>query len=373
VAEGDAQEHRWRALALPYSPPDGGPAGSLVVAASLDEVDATVRQVALRFAVIGGAVLGVLAVAGWFAVRAGLRPLRRVEETATAIAAGDLSRRVPEVAAERTEVGRLSAALNGMLTQIDENVAARTESEARMRRFVADVSHELRTPLFGIKGFTELYRMGGLPERADVDRTMNRIESESARLTRLVEDLLLLARLDEHADNGSPPVRLAPMDLRTLAADALHDLRGLDATRPVTLTGPGGGPPGGAPVLGDESQLRQVMSNLAGNAVAHTPPGTPVRIGVGTIGTQAVLEVADEGPGLSKEQAGRVFDRFYRADRSRSREGGAGAGLGLAIVQSIAVAHHGRVELRTELGRGATFRVVLPVAAADEPPEQTTV
>jgi two-component system OmpR family sensor kinase len=361
---GDRPE-AWRAIAVPRSGADGA-AGTVMAAASMEEVDATVGRVGARLGMVAALTLVVLAVAGWFAVRAGLRPLRRVEETATAIAAGDLSRRVPEVAAPNTEVGRLSAALNGMLAQIETGAAARAESEARMRRFVADVSHELRTPIFGIKGFTELYRMGGLSERADVDRTMSRIESESARLTRLVEDLLLLARLDEPASDGSPPVRLAPMDLRTLAADALHDLRGLDPSRPVTLTGPDGGPPSTAPVLGDEAQLRRVVTNLVGNAVAHTPPGTPVRIGVGTQGTHAVLEVADEGPGLSKEQAGHVFDRFYRADRSRGRERGGGVGLGLAIVQSIVAAHRGHVDLRTELGAGATFRVVLP-AATDEP------
>jgi two-component system OmpR family sensor kinase len=254
-------------------------------------------------------------------------------------------------------VGRLSAALNGMLGQLETAFAAREESEARMRRFVADASHELRTPLFGIKGFSELHRMGGLP---DVNRTMGRIESEAGRLARLVEDLLLLARLDE--GESVLPMDLAPMDLRTLAADAHHDLRTLDPTRQVTLTGPDGGPPKAASVHGDEARLRQVVTNLVGNAVTHTPSGTPVRIGVGTVGDEAVLVIEDTGPGMTAEQAVHVFDRFYRADGSRSRTADGGTGLGLAIVRSIITAHGGRVELRTARAQGAAFRVVLPAA-----------
>ena len=245
-----------------------------------------------------------------------------------------------------------------------------------MRRFVADVSHELRTPLFGIKGFSELYRMGG----TDAEAALARIESESGRLARLVDDLLLLARLDESTGAASrrhPPsggaddpdetdrvtsgLDLTPMDLRTLAADARHDFAALDPGRPVTLTGPDGGPAASAPVLGDEARLRQVVSNLVGNAVAHTPPGTPVRIGVGTTGTESVLVIEDHGPGLTHEEAARVFDRFYRSDRSRARPaGGGGAGLGLSIVRSITTAHGGRVELVSTPGEGATFRVLLP-------------
>lgn len=361
--------HDWRVVALPH-PAGGDPHDTVAVAASLDDVTATVGQSSRVALLTGLGLLVLLAVTSWAAIRGSLRPLRRVEQTAAAIAAGHLSRRVPEVGGPRTEVGRLVAALNGMLGQIERAFTARAESEARMRRFVADVSHELRTPLFGITGFTDLYRMGGLPEPADMDRTMAHIAAESSRLARLVEDLLLLARLDESlgrstgdGDDHGLPVRAAPMDLRTLAADARHDLTALDPGRPITLTGPGGGPVGSAPALGDEARLRQVVLNLVGNVVAHTPPGTPVRIGVGTVGGEAVIEVADRGPGLSAEQAARVFERFYRADSSRSRAGGAGAGLGLAIVDSLVRAHGGRVELATVPGEGATFRVVLPVPA----------
>jgi two-component system OmpR family sensor kinase len=255
----------------------------------------------------------------------------------------------------------VAAALNAMLARNEAAVAASTESEARMRRFIADASHELRTPLAGISGFVKLYRMGALPASKDVDGAMCRIESETERLIRLVEELLLLAELGDAADGGFP-VQLGPTDLRTLAVDALHDVRALDPDRPVTLTGPAGGAPGPAPAMADEARLRQVVTNLVGNAIAHTPAGTPVRIGVGTRDGFAVLEVADDGPGLTAEQAERVFDRFYRADAARSRNGTGGTGLGLAIVRSLVIAHGGRVELDTAPGRGATFRVLLPAA-----------
>lgn len=292
---------------------------------------------------------------------------RTVEDTAAAVASGDLGRRVPEPAPPGTEIGRLSGALNTMLGQLERAFAERAASEERMREFVSDVSHELRTPLFGIKGSTELYRMGALTGPADVDATMHRIEREAARLTALTEDLLLLARLDQAPGAALEP---APMDLRTLAGDARHDLRALDRSRPVEITGPDGGPPGPAPVLGDEARLRQVVANLVGNAAAHTPSGTPVRIGVGTADGRAVLDVADEGPGMSEEQAARVFDRFYRADRSRDRSGGGGTGLGLAIARSLARAHGGDVELATSPGEGARFRLALPLAVPPGDPER---
>jgi two-component system, OmpR family, sensor kinase len=340
----------WRVLALPTR--TGG--GSVVVAGGLSQVDATMNQMRLLFLLVGAGLLVVLAGVGWFWVRAGLRPLRRIEETAAAIAGGDLSRRVPFTTSPATEVGRLTAALNGMLAQIEAAVAARTRSEDRLRRFVADASHELRTPLAGISGFAQLYRLGG----AEIAATMDRIERESLRLTGLVDDLLLLAQLDERGLE----LRQAPMDLRTLAADALHDLRALDPTRPVRLTGLGTAEDTApAPVLGDESRLRQVVSNLVGNAIAHTPAGSAVRVGVGTAGNDAVLEIADTGPGLTRAQARQVFERFYRADTSRAREhDNGGAGLGLAIVWSLVTAHGGTVELDTAPGEGAIFRVRLP-------------
>ncbi|MEU1515243.1 HAMP domain-containing sensor histidine kinase [Streptomyces sp. NPDC005811] len=380
TADGSQGGTRWRVIAVPRRDADvldgsaDGDRGSVVVATSLAGVDHTVDRMWRIYEIAGLCVLGAMAVAGWFAVRSGLGPLSRIEQTAAEIAGGDLSRRVPELAGRRTEIGRLAAALNGMLGQLETAFAARAESEARMSRFVADASHELRTPLAGIKGLTDLHRMGALAGKADIDHTMDRIARESERLTRLVEDLLLLARLDEQDPGGagaalaqgaplSYGLDVAPMDLRTLAADALHDVRALDAARPVTLTGPDGdGPPGSAPALADEARLRQVVTNLVGNAVTHTPTGTPVRIGVGAVGEHVVLEVADEGPGLTPEQSRHVFDRFYRADGSRTRATG-GAGLGLAIVHSLVTAHAGHVEVHSAPGQGAVFRVLLPRCA----------
>ncbi len=344
--------HSWRILAVPGTNPNV----VAVVGVSLDETNATVGNLVEGFWAIGAGVLLLIIVVGWFAVRTGLRPLQEIETTATEIAAGHpLSHRMPE-ASHRTEVGRMSSSLNSMLEQIEAAFAARAASEARMRSFVADASHELRTPLAGIRGFAELYRMGALSDDADIKRTMARIESEAVRMGGLVEDLLMLARLDEQR-----PIELAPMDLRTLAADALHDTTALDPTRPVSLTGPGGTTaPGAALVLGDEARLRQVVTNLVGNAVRHTPPGTPVRIGVGMVDGRGVIEVADQGPGLTPEQSARVFERFYRVDASRSRQEGGGAGLGLAIVSALVAAHRGDVQVESALGQGAVFRVLIP-------------
>lgn len=343
---------RWRAVARSTNGWDG----TVVVAASLAEADATTDRLRATSLVSGGVLLVLLTAVGWFALHRGLRPLRRIEQTAAAIAGGDLTSRVPVLAAPSTEVGRLAASLNTMLGQLEQAFADRAASETRMRTFLSDVSHELRTPLFGIKGSTDLYRMGAMADRADVDEAMLRIGREATRLTGLTEDLLLLARLDE-----APAAQLdrEPMDLRTLANDARHDLLALDRTRRVELTGPGGtGPPGPAPVLADENALRQVVTNLIGNAATYTPAGTEVRVGVGTVGGRAVLEVADRGPGMAEHQAARVFDRFYRADHSRA---GANSGLGLAIARAIARAHDGDLELETALGEGACFRLALPL------------
>jgi two-component system OmpR family sensor kinase len=354
-----AGDGRWRAVARPTV----GWGGRVLAAAPRTEADATVAQLRSSSLISGAVLLVLLTAAGWFALGRGLRPLRRIEHTAAAIADGDLTRRVPVLAPPGTEIGHLAASLNTMLGQLERAFADRAASEARMRAFVSDVSHELRTPLFGIKGSTELYRMGALPSPSDVDDAMRRIEREAVRLTSLTEDLLLLAQLDEAPESQ---LDRAPMDLRTLAGDARHDLRTLDPARPVSLTGPGGtGLPGPAPVDADEARLRQVVTNLVGNAAAHTPPGTPVRIGVGTVAGRAVLEVVDEGPGMAAEQAGRVFDRFYRADRARTRSPGADAGLGLAIARSLARAHGGDVELETALGAGACFRLTLPLLDQD--------
>jgi two-component system OmpR family sensor kinase len=329
--------------------------GSVVVALPLAGAQDTTRTMVavLLLSGFGILLLGALT-AGW-AVRRSLKPLDQIEDTAAAIAAGDLSRRVPTLP-ESTEVGRLAAALNGMLAQIEVAFAARTASEARMRRFVSDASHELRTPLATIRGYAELYRMGALPEREQVDDTMRRIEGSAKRMGTLVEDLLLLARLDE-----GRPIAHEPVDLTVLAADAVSDLRALDPERPARLVPLTAGATGGPVVVhGDDERLRQVLGNLVGNVVRHTPAGTPVEIAVGQVDGAGVVEVRDHGPGIDPQHAARVFERFYRVDASRTRESG-GAGLGMAIVAAIVAAHRGHVSLSETPGGGTTVRVAVPL------------
>jgi two-component system OmpR family sensor kinase len=353
----------WRAVSIPVArlPLTDGTSsrGSVTVARNLADVDNAVARLRLVTLLVGGVVVLLCALLGWLAIRRSFAPLVEVEETAAAIAAGDLSRRIPERPAT-TEVGRLTTSLNGMLAQIETAFRAREASEGRTRRFAADASHELRTPLAAIRGFAELYRQGAVPPD-EVPRTMRRIEDEATRMGGLVEDLLVLARLDERR-----PARAEPVDLAVLAGDAVHDVRGLDPQRPVRLTGlaPGSGP-APAVVVGDEGGLRQVVTNLVANAVRHTPAGTPVEVAVGLEpagggGGSAVLEVRDHGPGLSPGDAERVFERFYRVDASRRRGAGGGSGLGLSIVAAVTAAHGGTVAVRPTPGGGATFRVTLP-------------
>jgi two-component system OmpR family sensor kinase len=341
---------QWRAMTV------RGPGGELTtVAIDLSDVQSTVRALTYAQVGIGLAVLLVLGVAGFAVVHRSLRPLVEVEQTAAAIAAGQLDRSVPE-RDPRTEVGRLSLALNGMLTQIQGAMAASEasaeqarSSEDRMRRFITDASHELRTPLTTIRGFAELYRQGAAN---DVEMLMSRIESESSRMGLLVEDLLLLARLD-----AQRPLDRRRVDLLTLATDAVHDAQSIAPKRAITMEVFDG--PGTPEVLGDEPRLRQVLGNLMANALQHTPETAGVTVRVGTAEDQAVLEVCDEGPGMRAEDAHRVFERFYRADSSRARTSG-GSGLGLSIVDSLVYAHGGTVSVTTAPGRGCRFKVSLP-------------
>ncbi|HEY7761393.1 MAG TPA: ATP-binding protein, partial [Actinomycetota bacterium] len=332
----------WRALAttLPGL-------GTLIVAVPLTETTATLRQLLWVELVASALVLAaVIGLALWL-VRLGLKPLEDMGTTADAIAAGDLSRRVAP-AETRTEVGRLGMALNGMLSQIEAAFEQRTRSEDRLRRFVADASHELRTPLTSIRGYAELFRRGAEARPEDLARSMAAIEAEAARMGVLVDDLLLLARLDQ-----GRPLEREPVDLGAVAAEAVEAARAIEPGRDVTLD-----VGGDATIEGDRGRLRQVVDNLLENARVHTPPGTPAHVRVDRDGSDVVLAVADEGPGLSAEARSRVFERFYRDDGARSRETG-GAGLGLAIVAAIAEAHGGGVRV-VEGDPGATFEVRLP-------------
>jgi len=417
----------WQVITQQVSYQDFGSFGpttrraTLIVGVDLGDINGTVGQLADIDLTVSLIVLVALAMVGIAIVRTSMRPLRDIEATAAAIAAGDLSRRVPD-SDPRTEVGRLGRALNIMLAQIESAFRARERSEAsargseeRMRQFVADASHELRTPLTAIRGYAEYYRQrggldngshpaGGLahesssqpahngaapgtapagsaaPPRStggdtglaagsaqpdpltgpDMDRIMERVEQESSRMGGLVEDMLVLARLDEQR-----PIERRPVDLLTLAADGVQDARIVAPSRAIDLTVDAGT---AFLVLGDEGRLRQVISNLMSNALTHTPVGSPITVRI-LAGQQAgnppvpsaVLEVVDHGPGLTQEQASRVFERFYRADQARGRRTG-GSGLGLAIVAALVAAHDGTVSVDTAPGRGATFRITLPLA-----------
>jgi two-component system OmpR family sensor kinase len=341
----------WRVVTYPVNPAIGG--GSVSVALPYD-VDQTAFRLAGRTILIGLAVAAIAAALGSWAVTRSLRPLREVETTAAAIADGDFARRMPE-AGQDTEVGRLTRALNGMLAHIESAIRSREESRDRMRQFVADASHELRTPLAAIRGYAELHRQGAVPPE-EVPATFARVEGEARRLGTLVEDLLELARLDEHR-----PMREEPVDLAVLAVDTAASIRALDPAREVRVGDGAGGPVQPLVVTGDGDRLRQVLANLAGNAVAHTPAGTPVEITVARTDGWAVVDVVDHGPGVPPEHRERIFERFARLDASRTRGRGGGAGLGLSIVESVVDAHHGSVEVLETPGGGATFRVRLPL------------
>ncbi|MEV0132363.1 HAMP domain-containing sensor histidine kinase [Dactylosporangium sp. NPDC050688] len=350
--------HDWRVIVSQQPNPITGRQW-VVVGLSLDEVDETVNRQLWVTVGVGAGVLVLLAVVAYLLVRSSLRPLVEVEQTAEAIAAGDLTRRVPE-ADPRTEVGGLSTALNTMLGQIETafeerraSEEAALASEERMRRFVADASHELRTPLTSIRGFAELHRQSG---RAD--ENVGRIEHHATRMGLLVDDLLLLARMDQQR-----PLEKKQVDLLALATDALIDARVTAHDHKLRLRTQGGDDDDVEPAIvrGDETRLRQVLQNLIANALTHTPAGTEITVFVGTEGRDAVLEVADNGPGMTAQDAERVFERFYRTDPSRTRAHG-GSGLGLSIVSALVTAHGGTVTLRTAPGEGATFRVTLPLS-----------
>ncbi|MBX3070810.1 MAG: HAMP domain-containing histidine kinase [Thermomicrobiales bacterium] len=328
--------------------------GNIVVtAAPLDDVESAVDRVRTILLWFGAVTLLGASGISWWIIRRELKPVDLMVETATAIAAGDLTMRIPQ-ADDTTELGKLSAALNDMLGKIEESVGARIASEARLRRFVSDASHELRNPLTSVRGYAELYRQGAITSPEAADNAMGRIESEGGRMARLVDDLLMLARLDE--DQG---LQMAQVDLAAIAREAVADFGVISGNaHPITFSASGD-----ATLTGDGVRLRQVIDNLLSNVRVHTPPDTPVHVSVDQREGDIVLSVADEGPGLSAEQQEHVFDRFWRADPARTRSKG-GSGLGLAIVSSIVEGHHGRVELESSPGTGTTFRIILPRAQA---------
>jgi two-component system OmpR family sensor kinase len=295
-------------------------------------------------------VLGVVALLGWRSVRRGMRPLEEIAATAGAIGAGDLTRRVP-TAGQPTEISRLATALNAMLGQLETAFRGREASEQRLRQFIADASHELRTPIATIRAYAELFRRGAASRPEELATVLRRIETETERMGLLVDELLLLARLDQ----GRPLDRV-PVDLVALAADAVTAAQAVGPSHPLTLdvVSP-------VTVTGDPARIRQALDNLLANVRQHTPPGTAATVRVAPVGDAAVLEVCDRGPGLSTVEREQVFERFYRADPARSRHSG-GVGLGLAIVAAVASAHGGSATVHARAGGGTAFRLRLPLS-----------
>jgi len=326
---------------------------TMIAAIPLVEVDAVQRHLMFVMVITITAVLVVGISTAWWITRRGLKPVTNMINAAVAVADGDLARRLP-AHSERTEIGKLATALNIMVSKLVNAITERDTQQVRLRRFVADASHELRTPLAAISGYAELYESGGTPAGPALDRAMGRIRGESHRMAALVDDLLLLARLDQE----KAPTRRR-LDLRQLAYDAVDDARAADSEREITVHAR-------TPliVFGHDARLRQVVGNLLTNARTHTPAETDVWVVAESHGDNAVVSVIDNGPGIPDEHRHRVFDRFYRADDSRSRDTG-GTGLGLSIVKSIVEAHEGRVELESVWGRGTTVRVILPLAGPD--------
>jgi two-component system OmpR family sensor kinase len=324
--------------------------GTIVAAQSLRDLDRTTSRLGFLFTLIGLVLLLLIALAARTVIKVGLRPLEDAEKTAEEIAGGNLSARMPQ-ADPSTEVGRLVTSLNTMLTRIEEAFSVRAESENKLRRFVADASHELRTPITAIRGFSELHRQGAVTGEKETTELIARIENESKRMGSLVEDLLLLARLDQAREMDSKPV-----DINKVVEDAVISARAAGPEHPVTLNS------GNTEIftLGDEVRIHQVVANLLANARAHTPAGTPITVSIHSTDTGIEVSVADKGPGLSLDDQKRIFERFYRADVSRVRTGADGSGLGLSIVDAVMRAHGGSVSVESTPGMGAVFTLLFP-------------
>ncbi len=345
TATEDGESYRAIAVVLPDQ------SGVVVAGKSLGELNKTIAKLDIFFLFIGLALLILIALAARTMIKIGMRPLEDVEKTAEQIASGDLSARMPE-ANPHTEVGRLVTSLNSMLARIETSFAARTESENRLRRFVADASHELRTPITAIRGFSELHRQGAVAEGDATKELIGRIEDESKRMGSLVEDLLLLARLDQAREMESKPVNLSEV-----VESAVISARAAGPNHSVAFDAPNEE----VFALGDEARIHQVVANLLANARAHTPAGTKITVSLSRETDGVRIAVADNGPGLSEEDQKRIFERFYRADPSRVRVDGEGSGLGLSIVDAVMGAHGGTVTVQSELGKGATFTLFFPL------------
>ena len=326
-------------------------AGSAVAALSLEDVERTLGRLQILFLFIGLLVLLLVGVVSRVAIRLSMKPLTAVEGTAEAIANGDLSARLPD-AKPNSEVGRLTASLNRMLGRIEESFAVQRSSEEKLRRFVADASHELRTPLTAIRGFAELHRQGAITGEEKTRELVGRIENESKRMSALVEDLLTLARLDQ-----ARPLAHEAVDLKKVTDDVVEAVKAGNPQANISLQAPNDE----MFIIGDSVKIYQAVLNLAVNAAIHTPAGTPISISLLQGDESVQIKVSDLGPGLTPEQQTRVFERFYRVDQSRTRTGAEGSGLGLSIVQAIMDAHHGSVDIESELGRGTTFILTFPL------------
>ena len=322
-----------------------------VLAVPIGEVDAAVDGIVRTFLLTAAVVALLGGIATWWAVRRELRPVDQMVDTAIAIAGGDLTQRVQDVDSS-TELGRLGAALNEMLVQIEDAITQEKAAKERLTNFIADASHELRTPIAAVLGYSELYRNGALLEKKDIDNAMRRIGTETSRMERLVADLLLLARLDQ--PQAMVPV---PVNLAAVVRDAVTDSQAIDPDHPITVIGSDS-----VRVIGDEQRLTQVVANLLANARVHTPKGTQVTVTLREEDSRVILDVVDDGPGLPEKDADKLFERFYRIDSSRSRSSG-GAGLGLAIVAAIVAAHDGTIEAANQEGHGARVTLTLPAVA----------
>jgi two-component system OmpR family sensor kinase len=338
----------------------GAPPGQVipviaVFAAPMDQIDDSINVLTRTLVFVGLIVLALMLIIGWFIIRRDLHPLESMTITAERISEGDLSQRVG-VPDDGSEIGRLGHAFDAMLDQIQalfdsqhSALVAKDRSENQLRRFLADASHELRTPLTAVRGYSELYRAGGLADDESMEQAMTRIGSESRRMSALVEDMLLLARLDQ-----GRPLRHEDVQLTDLVNDALLDFRAVDPERPVEAT-----IQPEVTVRGDEDRLRQVVGNLLTNVRMHTTAETPIEVSLVARNGYSTLRVADHGPGIDPDHVEHIFDRFYRADSGRSRDHG-GSGLGLSIAASVAAAHGGEISYTNTPGGGATFTLTLP-------------